>query len=214
VRGISQKQFASQQRISPARVSQWIKSGIISTLSDGSIDPIEAERDLLKNRDGSKRLDWEYRMELPKKNPNLDGPPPPFTGNYLRDVMIISIVSLYDYFLQGMVRLQLKLLRELGLTEKSAKGVALCFAFSTHDLFKSFVEKDLLKKFLLEKLGEDIDSIQSQHFGSARRVKTFPPKDFQLYHPKVVLDILKELGPDWPFEVAKKKKTTKGVKVL
>jgi hypothetical protein len=59
MRGITKKQFAVMQKVSPARVSQWTKTKIISTLPDGTIDPIKGERDLLKNRDATKRLDWE-----------------------------------------------------------------------------------------------------------------------------------------------------------
>jgi hypothetical protein len=208
MRGITKKQFAAQQGVSPARVSQWVKNKIIFTLPDGSIDPVEGERDLLKNRDASKRVDWEYRIKPQKHNhPRQEGPPHPFTGNIARDFMIMGLIGFYDFFLQKMIPLHLTLFRDLHVEDRSAKGMAVCFAFKTHDLIKEFVEKDLFKRFFLEQTREDIDPALPI---GGKKMKTFPPKNFNIEHPKVVKDLLGELGSAWPFEdekkVSKKKK--------
>jgi hypothetical protein len=212
---ISKAEFARQQNLSRARVSQYISSGILrdSILPSGRLDLDVAKRELASKRDALRRLEYDLCADRGNSTPCIypgdpDGPPEPFTGNIIRDFMIMSLISLYDYFLQEMVPLQLKLLRELHVEERTAKGMAICFSFKTHDIFKNFVEKDLFKKFLSKEIGEDIDSIPV-HSMRARKVKTFPPEDFKLYHPKVVLDLLKDIGPDWPFDDDHKMKKVK-----
>lgn len=208
MRLINQAKFARRRKVSRARVSQWVAEGKIS-LVNGKVDVAAAELALQQNLDPIKRIDYEASQETPSPRKDLyedignDKPPKPFTGNILRDTMIMALTSLYEYYLEQMIPLQLNVLQGLHLRKREAKSGAVCFAFKTHDIFKEFVEGDLFKKFLQEQIGENIDSIASQHMRT-REMETFPPKDFQLYHPRVILDLLKELGPDWPFTDEKK----------
>jgi transcriptional regulator with XRE-family HTH domain len=73
--GITQKDFARQQGVSPARVNQWLRDGIVSResiLPDGSLDPVAASRDVLKNRDPSKRLEYEIRRAESNHSPEVE----------------------------------------------------------------------------------------------------------------------------------------------
>lgn len=211
MRGITKKQFAAQQGVSAARVSQWLKSKIISALPDRSIDPIEAERDLLRNRDPSKRFDWEYRTQLSRQNHSpingLDELPPPFTGNIVRDFGLMALVAFYPYFVEKIIPLQMVLLRELHLADKSAKGACVCFDFMVNKIINSFVREDAFKKFFRVQFGEDIDQFASEVFKGGRQRKISLPHDLDLGHPPIVLSFLKELGPDWPSEPTKKRKS-------
>ena len=196
MRGITKKQFAAQQKVSPARVSQWVKSGVISTLPDGSIDPIEGERDLLRNRDASKRLDWEasYPHATGKNFPVADrgdGQPPPYTGHFIRDTVITCLGIFYDYHVSIMGPLYFKLLREVcHVSKESAEDLTILFAFKCHEIIKEFLEKDVFDQWLRKNEGVNLDKLQGELLGKAIP-KTFPPRDFSMDHPAFILELLK-----------------------
>jgi len=201
MRGITKKQFALQQGVSSARVSQWIKSKIISTLPDGSIDPIEGERDLLKNRDASKRIDWEYRIQPQKQNhpghsdPGPDGPPPPFTGNVFRDALLMGFPVFYKFYGDTMAPIFLKLLTEFcHVAKEEAEELTILFIFKTHEVIQEFLKKDIFEKWLNENLGEDVDNLQS--FLTRGPFKsTVPPRSLPIMeHPAFILELLKRRG--------------------
>jgi len=56
---VSKSEFARLQSVSRQRVSQWIKSEIISVNPDGLINLERATKELLKNRDEGRRIEWQ-----------------------------------------------------------------------------------------------------------------------------------------------------------
>jgi hypothetical protein len=56
---VSQAAFARMKGVSPARVNQWARDGIITLTSDRKVDVATANQQLVRNLDGLKRQDWE-----------------------------------------------------------------------------------------------------------------------------------------------------------
>jgi len=204
---VTQAEFARQEGVSRARVSQWISKRVIHLQSDGTIDPNEARAELRRNRDESRRIDYEAWAGSRRGE---DGPPPPFTGNLVRDFGMTSLVAFYPFFIERMIPLQMGLFKELHLADKSAKAACVCFAFKVNELIHNFIRKDGLKQFFRDECGEDIDRFSSEVFFNGQRKKIYPCDDFDLEHPPIVQSHLKELGPDWPFDEGEK--TAKGKK--
>jgi len=195
--GISKSEFAERQGVSKGRVSQWLKTGVIKCLSDGSIDPEEGEYELSRNRDANKRLDYKLRIEQ-KRFTHDDSPPPPFTGS-LRDFAILGFMAFYPFYIEKMAPLLLDLLKQ-HVADKNAKGATVCFAFKVRELIDEFVGKDIFKKFLRDKTGEDLDQLSADLFYKGKRRKGCLPRRLHLKHPPIVARLLKEIGSDWPFE--------------
>jgi hypothetical protein len=187
---VSQAEFARMENISRARVSQWVKNRTISLELNGKIDPEKAGRELDRNRDAGRRLDYELRTDGGRSNSNdysgPDGPPHPFTGNIMRDMTIISLTFFYEHYLNIMAPILMKIFTELCHVNKECAGeFVVCFGFKTHEIIKELLERDLIGK----KLGTDFDHFYSEISG--RRVRTSPPKDFQMEHPETLLKLLR-----------------------
>ena len=194
---VTQAEFGRMQGVSGARVSQWIKNKTISLESNGRIDPDKAKGELLTNLDHAKRIDWEasyskggpsrhYRVEDPG-----DGPPPPYTGNIVRDVAITSLAIFYEYYVSIMGPIQLKLLRELcHVAKESAEDLTILFAFKSHEIIREFLERDVFDSWLKKNEGVGIDKLQGELLGKAIP-KTFPPRDFSMDHPAFIVELLK-----------------------
>lgn len=56
---VSQSEFARMKGVSPQRVGQWVRDGIISLTLDRKVDVEIACQQLERRLDFGKRIDWE-----------------------------------------------------------------------------------------------------------------------------------------------------------
>lgn len=188
---ISQADFSRMQGVSRARVSQWIKNGTISLGFDGRIDPEKARDELQRNLDLGKRFDWET-SSIAQAREGRDGPPHPFTGNLIRDMTITGLTFFYDYYINIMIPILLKLFMENFHADKeSAQEAVICSGFKTHEIIKDFLEKDIFDKRLRSLVGIGIDQFWGEISGRKMQ-RTSPPKNFQMEHPEALLKLLKK----------------------
>lgn len=70
---VRKSEFARMEGLSPGRISQYIRDGILSRclLPDGRLDLEEAKRELRANRDPLKRQDYELRSDVKKAKPKF-----------------------------------------------------------------------------------------------------------------------------------------------
>ena len=189
--GISKSEFAELQGVSKGRVSQWLKSGVISSLPDGSIDQEEAEYEVSRNLDPNKRLDYKSRIDQNRFSHD-DGPPTPFTGNIFRDALIMGFPCFYKHFGDTMGPILIKLLTEFcHVPKEEAEETTICLIFTCHEIIQDFLKKDIFNKWLQEKCEESLDGLQGIFLG--RRVRrSGPPKNLPIMtHGEFIIKLLK-----------------------
>jgi hypothetical protein len=190
--GISKSAFAKHEGVSKGRVSQWLKSGVITCLPDGSIDPERGEYELSRNRDASKRFDYESRIEQ-NRFTHDDGPPPPFTGNIFRDALIMGFPCFYKHIGDTMGPILIKLLTEFcHVPKEEAEETTICLIFTCHEIIQDFLKKDIFNKWLQEKCEESLDGLQGIFLGGRVR-KSGPPKNLPIMtHSEFIIKLLKD----------------------